>query len=81
MPAEVVLRLILLKHIRNLSDGTLEREVRANLVYRNFTRLGGGKVPEAKTFGKWGWQSDRRCCRRFTCASYTAATIWPSAST
>jgi hypothetical protein len=36
-PAEVVLRLLLLKHIRNWSYDTLEREGRANLVYRAFT--------------------------------------------
>jgi IS5 family transposase len=44
-PAEVVLRLLLLKHIRNWSYEEVEREVRANLVYRSFTRIGGGKVP------------------------------------
>jgi transposase, IS5 family len=33
-PAEMVLRLLILKHIRNWSYGVLEREVRANLVYR-----------------------------------------------
>jgi IS5 family transposase len=27
----------------------LQREVRANLVYREFTRIGGGKVPDDKT--------------------------------
>ena len=32
----------------------LEREVRANLVYRNFTRVGGAKMPDAKTMGRWG---------------------------
>jgi len=32
----------------------LEREVRANLVYRDFTRLGGAKMPDAKTTGRWG---------------------------
>jgi IS5 family transposase len=32
----------------------VEREVRANLVYRDFTRVGGGKVPDAKTMGRWG---------------------------
>src|SRR6266542_3564882 len=53
-PAEVVLRLLVLKHIRNWSYAVLEREVRANLVYRTFTRIGGGKVPDAKTMGKWG---------------------------
>jgi transposase, IS5 family len=32
----------------------LQREVRANLVYRNFTRVGAGKTPDAKTMGRWG---------------------------
>ncbi len=36
-PAEVVLRLLILKHVRNWSYQDLEREVRANLVYRDFT--------------------------------------------
>jgi IS5 family transposase len=53
-PAEVVLRLLLLKHIRNWSYDTLEREVRANLVYRAFTRVGDGKVPDAKTMARLG---------------------------
>ena len=54
VPAEVVLRLLILKHIRNWSYGVLEREVRANLVYRDFTRVGAGKTPDAKTMGRWG---------------------------
>src|ERR1700693_6258747 len=53
-PAEVVLRLLLLKHIRNWSYGVLEREVRANLVYRAFTRIGDEKVPDAKTLARLG---------------------------
>jgi len=53
-PAEVVLRLLILKHLRNWSYAILEREVRANLVYRDFTRVGGTKVPDAKTMGRWG---------------------------
>jgi IS5 family transposase len=53
-PAEVVLRLLLLKHIRNWSYQVLEREVRANLVYRDFTRVGASKAPDAKTMGRWG---------------------------
>ena len=53
-PAEVVLRLLLLKHIRNWSYEVLEREVRANLVYRDFTRVGAAKAPDAKTMGRWG---------------------------
>ncbi len=52
--AEVVLRLLVLKHIRNWSYDVLEREVRANLVYRDFTRVGGTKMPDAKTMGRWG---------------------------
>ena len=53
-PADVVLRLLTLKHIRNWSYQELEREVRANLVYRDFTRVGSGKMPDAKTMGRWG---------------------------
>jgi IS5 family transposase len=50
--AEIVLRLMLLKHIRNWSFQDLEREVRPNLLYREFTRVGSGKVPDAKTLGR-----------------------------
>lgn len=50
-PAEVILRMLLLKHLRNWSFETLSREVRANLVYREFTRIGGAKVPDDKTMG------------------------------
>jgi IS5 family transposase len=50
--AEVATRLLLLKHVRNWSYVDLEREVRANLVYRQFVRVGAGKVPDAKTMGK-----------------------------
>src|SRR5205809_4922481 len=53
-PAEVVLRLMVLKHVRNWSYGVLAREVRANLVYRQFTRLGHHRMPHAKTLGKLG---------------------------
>ena len=48
------LALLILKHVRNWSYEVLEREVRANLVYRDFTRVGGGKMPDAKTIGRWG---------------------------
>lgn len=50
-PAEIVLRMLLLKHVRDWSYEVLSREVRANLVYREFTRVGGGKVPDDKTMG------------------------------
>src|SRR5499427_7416840 len=49
-----MLRLLVLKHVRNWSYAVLEREVRANLVYRNFTRVGAAKMPDAKTIGRWG---------------------------
>lgn len=50
-PVEVILRMLLLKHIRDWSFEVLSREVRANLVYRDFTGIGGGKVPDDKTMG------------------------------
>ena len=52
-PADVVIRLLVLKHIRNWSYEVVEREVRANLVYRSFTRVGGGKVPDDTVMNKW----------------------------
>ena len=51
-PAEVLLRLAVLKHVRNWSFEETEREVRANVVYRQFTRIGAEKVPDAKTLGR-----------------------------
>lgn len=51
-PAEMVLRVMLLKHVRNWSFDVLEREVRMNLAYRDFTRIGMGKVPDAKTLAR-----------------------------
>ena len=54
--AEVALRLLLLKHIRDWSYEVLTREVRANLVYREFTRIGGARVPDDKTIGRLGRQ-------------------------
>ena len=51
-PAEVATRMLVLKHMRNWSFVTLEREVRANMVYRLFTRVGAEKVPDAKTLAR-----------------------------
>jgi tetratricopeptide (TPR) repeat protein len=53
MPADVVLRLWILKHIRNWSYEVLERELRANLVYRDFTCVGGGNPSPSS-----GWIED-----------------------
>src|ERR1039457_1147168 len=60
-PADVVLRLALLKHMRNWSFAVLAREVRANLVYREFTRIGGGacrRIPQPGA--DHNWQQSRR---------------------
>jgi transposase, IS5 family len=51
-PAEVVIRLLILKHLFDWSYDDMEREVRANLVYRMFTRIDAGDVPDAKTILK-----------------------------
>ncbi len=40
------------KRVRNWSFEETEREVRANVVYREFTRIGAEKVPDAKTMGR-----------------------------
>lgn len=53
-PAEVALRMLLLKHVRNWSYEVLEREVRANVVYRTFCRIGMEKVPDEKTLVRLG---------------------------
>jgi IS5 family transposase len=41
--------MLILKHLFDWSYDDLEREVRANLVYRAFTRIDAGDVPDAKT--------------------------------
>ena len=51
-PAVVVIRMLILKHLFDWSYDDLEHEVRANLVYRVFTRIDAGEVPDAKTILK-----------------------------
>jgi transposase, IS5 family len=51
-PAEVVIRMLILKHLFDWSYDDLEHEVRANLVYRAFTRIDADEVPDAKTILK-----------------------------
>ncbi len=41
--------MLVLKRLFDWSYDDLEREVRANLVYRTFTRIDAGEVPDAKT--------------------------------
>jgi IS5 family transposase len=44
--------MLILKHLFDWSYDDLEREVRPNLVYRMFTRIDAGEVPDAKTILK-----------------------------
>jgi IS5 family transposase len=53
-PAEVVLRMLALKHLRDWSYDELEREVAGSLVCRRFCRIDAGKVPDAKTMVRLG---------------------------
>jgi IS5 family transposase len=50
--AEIVLRLLVLKHVRNWSFERLEQEVALNLGYREFTRIGLEKVPDSKALAR-----------------------------
>jgi transposase, IS5 family len=51
-PAEVVLRMLVLKHANNWSFEETEQQVRANIVCREFARVGLDRVPDAKVIGK-----------------------------
>lgn len=51
-PAEVVLRMLVLKHLYRWSYAELEQEVRANLVYRAFARISCDAGPDANTILK-----------------------------
>jgi IS5 family transposase len=53
-PAEVALRLLVLKHLKNWSYEQVEWEVKGNLVYRYFCRIDAGSVPDAKTMVRLG---------------------------
>ena len=53
-PAEVVLRMLVLKHVRQWSYEALCREVTGSFVYRRFCRVDAGRVPDDKTLVKLG---------------------------
>jgi IS5 family transposase len=53
-PAEVALRMLVLKHLKDWSYEQLEWEVKGNLVYRHFCRINAGSVPDAKTMVRLG---------------------------
>src|SRR3954462_7396463 len=63
-PAEVVLRMLALKHLRDWSYDELEREVTGSLVYRRFCRIDAGKVPDAKTMVRLGQVVDGATLRQ-----------------
>lgn len=62
-PAEVVLRMLVLKHLRQWSYEELEWEVGGNLVYRHFCRIDAGTVPDAKTMVRYGQLLDEKVLR------------------
>lgn len=62
-PAEVVLRLLVLKHVRNWSYDRLQWEVTGNVAYRDFCRIGGHRVPDAKTMVRYGQLLDESILR------------------
>ena len=53
-PAEVVLRMLVLKHLRRWTYEQLQWEVTGNYVYRRFCRIDGGDVPDEKTMVRYG---------------------------
>lgn len=53
-PAEVAVRMLVLKHLKDWSYEQLQWEVTGNLVYRHFCRIDGGSVPDAKTMVRLG---------------------------
>jgi hypothetical protein len=63
---------LLLKHIRDWSYAELEREVRANFVYRQFTRIGRGRIPMISrcpdSAGNWDRRSLRNCISEWSIA-------------
>jgi IS5 family transposase len=62
-PAEVVLRMLVLKHLRGWSYEELQWEVTGNLVYRRFCRIDAGVVPDAKTMVRYGQLLDEEILR------------------
>jgi IS5 family transposase len=61
-PAEVALRMLVLKHLRKWTYEQLEWEVTGNLVYRHFCRI-SDKVPDAKTMVRLGQLLDGEALR------------------
>jgi IS5 family transposase len=62
-PAEVAVRMLVLKHLKDWSYEQLQWEVTGNLVYRHFCRIDGGNVPDAKTMVRLGQLLDSETLR------------------
>ncbi len=54
VPAECYLRLLVLKHYKNWSYRDLVQEVKWNIAYRRFCRLGGQKMPHYSAVARIG---------------------------
>jgi IS5 family transposase len=65
-PAEMVLRLLVLKHIRNWSYQVLEREVRCT---ETLPAWAPARCPMPRRWAAGAWRSDRKCSNRFTSGS------------
>lgn len=63
-PAEVVLRMLVLKHYKAWTYADLQWEVTGNLVYRRFCRIDGERVPHAKTMVRLGQLLDGNALHR-----------------
>jgi transposase, IS5 family len=64
-PADMVLRLLVLKHIRNWSYEVLEREVRANLVYRASPMWAAPRHRMPRRWAVGASRSGQRCSSKF----------------
>ena len=67
-PAEVALRMLVLKHLRNWSFETLEWEVKGSIVYRRFCRIDAETVPTRRP-----WSVSRSSSTVPSCASCSSA--------
>ena len=63
-PAEVALRLLVLKHVRQWTFDELQWEVTGNVAYRAFCRIDSGRVPDAKTMIRINQAIDEATLRR-----------------
>ena len=70
-PAEVVIRMLILKHLFDWSYDDLEHEVRANLVYRAFTR-----IDAERSAGRENYPEDRAARSVRTSSSNCTGTAW-----